>query len=148
MYIYLPQMHMLSFGGTFSATPLQQRLLQHHFNITFATPSSASSLRHCLCSTVFCNIASTPHLQHCLMQQCFNIVFTTSSFTSLLKHRFCGLILQHCLITFRCYYNIKLLCCNNTWFLITPNHLTAPMAKLKFQLQERSSPSTNYNNKV
>jgi hypothetical protein len=54
MYIYLPQMHWLSFGGMFSATPLQQRLLQHHFNIAFAT-----LLQHCLCNIVFCSTAST-----------------------------------------------------------------------------------------
>ncbi len=131
------------FCSTTSTSLLQHHLLHHPFDIAFVAPSSVASLQHHICNIVLCSNVSTLLLQHC-----FNIVFATSSSTSLLKHRFCGLISQHCLITFGCYYNIKLLCCSNTWFLITPNHLTAPMAKLKFQLQERSSPSTNYNNKV
>jgi hypothetical protein len=67
MYIYLPQMQWLSFGGVFSATPLQQRLLQR-------------LLQH-----RFCNIASTLPLQHCFLSQHFNIALVApSSVASLL----------------------------------------------------------------
>jgi len=49
----------------FSATALQQRLLQHCFNTTsvallqhaYATMFSVAALQHCFCSTVFYNIA-------------------------------------------------------------------------------------------
>jgi hypothetical protein len=44
---------------TSSATPLQQRLLQHRFNTTFATSSSVAPLQHCFCNIVFYSIAST-----------------------------------------------------------------------------------------
>ncbi len=71
LYSYLPQMHMLSYGVTFSVT-------------------------------------------------------TLTSCTTLLQHHVYASILQQCLITLWCYNNIKLLCCNSTWFLITFNHLTTP----------------------
>ncbi len=161
MYIYLPQMHKLSFGGTFSITPLQQFLLQHRFNnistsflqqcllqhwfhIAFATSSSTTSfstsflqhhLQHRFCNTIFYSIASTPCLQDRLLQHHLN---TTSAL----------LILQQHLITLSCYNNMKLLCCSNIWFLITPNHLTTPLATLKFRLQQCSLPLRNYNDKV
>jgi len=112
-------------GGTFSATPfqrllqhhfniastllLQHHLLQHHFSTTFIASSFATSLQHHICNIVFCSTASTLLLQHH-----FNIAFATSSSIALLKHRSYNPILQHCLITFRCYNNIKLLCCNNS----------------------------------
>jgi hypothetical protein len=77
MYIYLPQVHCLSFGGAFSVTPLQQRLLQHCFNTAFITSSSIATLEHDFYNTVFCNtvfysIASTSPLQHHLLQHHFN----------------------------------------------------------------------------
>jgi hypothetical protein len=58
-------MHYLFFRVAFFATPLQQRLLQHHFNTTFAallqhtcaTLSSAAALQHYFYNIVFCNIA-------------------------------------------------------------------------------------------
>ncbi len=126
MYIYLPWMHRLSLlEEHFAATPfqcllqhhfniastllLQHHLLRHHFSTTFIASSFATSLQHHICNIVFCSTASTLLLQHR-----FNIAFATSSFVALLKHRSYNPILQHCLITFRCYNNIKLLCCNNS----------------------------------
>jgi hypothetical protein len=117
--------HVIFIGGTFFATPfqhllqhhfniastllLQHHLLQHHFSTTFIASSFATSLQHHICNIVFCSTASTLLLQHH-----FNIAFATSSSVALLKHRSYNPILQHCLITFRCYNNIKLLCCNNS----------------------------------
>jgi hypothetical protein len=88
MYIYLPQMHMLSFGGAFSTTPLQQCLLQHrHFNTTFATPSSSTSLQHRLCNIVFYNTMLTPLVQHHLLHHRFN-----TTYVGFLQHNLCNII--------------------------------------------------------
>jgi hypothetical protein len=43
-----------------ASTPLlQHHLLQHHFNIAFATSSFATSIQHRLCNIVFCDTTLT-----------------------------------------------------------------------------------------
>jgi hypothetical protein len=59
MYSYLPQLHKLFFGATFSTTPFQQSLPQHRFNTTSIAPSFVTPLQHRLCDIIFYGIAST-----------------------------------------------------------------------------------------
>jgi hypothetical protein len=87
--VHLPQMHWLSFKRAFSATPLQQRLLQHHFNISSTTSSSVASFQHHLCNVIFCSNTSTPLLQHHFLQCCFDTAFATLFFIETLQHHFC-----------------------------------------------------------
>jgi hypothetical protein len=125
-------------------------------NTTLAT-SSVAPLQHCFYNTIFYNIISTPrttsYLATPLQHHFCNIIFYNITSTPplqhhLLQHHFYIPILQQHLIMLQCYNNIMLLCCNSTWFVITSNHLTTFLATLKFQLQQCSSPPTNYNYKV
>jgi hypothetical protein len=88
-----------------------------------------------------------PFQQH-VLQHRFNTTSVAPFSATSFQHHFYIPILQHHLITLQCDNNIKLLCCSNTWFLFTPNHLTTPLATLKFWLHQCSLPPTNYNDKV
>ncbi len=90
---------------------LMYTYLPHMNMLFFGVVSFATMLQQCFMS-------------QCLFQHIFNTAFATPFSITLLQHRFYASILQQRLIMLRCYNNIKLLCCSNTWFLIIPNHLT------------------------